>query len=177
MSQEHILISFEPQVKNCVEKSLTREISDVNSLRSSMELLFQLYILVVTLGIRNPGSFQQLREHSWPIYSHPYFGSVYADNLPVFTTNLPKTHSGGMLVGTILPSWQVAVFPPLLIRLDKQVRLITTARRIGSAGSVTTFLHVDSRVVHSFTESVCRVWLCPLHVVHWVQRTICPCRR
>ena len=61
--------------------------------------------------------------------------------------------SGDPLVGTTCPYRHVAVFPPRLVYLPGQLSVRVVPCTTGSAGSVTTLLHVESRVVQSTSEN------------------------
>ena len=55
-------------------------------------------------------------------------------------------HCGGVVVGTSVPSQQVALLPPFLTRSATHVRVITTPFSTGKVGSVMTLRHPGSPV-------------------------------
>ena len=61
-------------------------------------------------------------------------------------------HLGGPLVGTTCPYRHLAVFPPGLVYSSGQLSVRVVPCATGSAGSVTTLLHVDSSVSQSKVE-------------------------
>ena len=96
------------------------------------------------------------------IYFFPYLWScsklLYNGILPI------REHCGGVLVGIIWPNRQVALLPPFLTWSAGQVRVISTPWLTGKAGSVTTLLHVEFRVLHSVSESkhnLVNMWTMP----------------
>ena len=75
-----------------------------------------------------------------------YLGKIFLFILPV-----PR-QLGDPLVGKTCPYRHVAVFPPRLVYPPGQLSVRVVPCTTGSAGTVTTLLHVESWVVQSASE-------------------------
>ena len=70
-------------------------------------------------------------------------GSI--SNFPIFNFHWPR-QLGGSVVRTRVPSWQVALSPPLLVWLTWHFSFTSVPCWTSRAGSETTLIHAESRV-------------------------------